>query len=129
MHFSFRQKQRVINGQRFGRHFPLHPPIYPFWTIFVERISSVKWTFVQPVALHLGVIVFDPFQIYYIKRIFELFILEFPFCVSNEISDDRRQKKCCLISTLVIALLRTSGITVILIRKFRPQRKPHLLRR
>jgi len=29
----------------------------------VGRISSVKWTGVQLVALHLGVIVFAPFQI------------------------------------------------------------------
>jgi len=92
MHFSFRQKQRVINGQRFGRHFPLHPPFYPCWTILVGRISSVKWTGVQPVALRLGVIIFAPFQIYHFKRIFELLIIEFPFCVSNEICDDRRQK-------------------------------------
>jgi len=63
MHFSFRQKQRVINSQRFGRHFPQHPPFYPRWTILVGRISSVKWTGVQPVALRLGVIVFAPFQI------------------------------------------------------------------
>ena len=51
MHFSFRQKQRVINSQRFGRCFPLHPPFYPCWTILVGRISSVKWTGVQPVTL------------------------------------------------------------------------------
>jgi len=63
MHFSFRQKQRVINGQQFGRHFPPHPPIYPCWTILVGRISSVKWTGVQPVELRLGVIVFAPLQI------------------------------------------------------------------
>ena len=63
------------------------------------------------------------------SAIFELLIIEFPFCVSNEICDDRRQKKCGLISTLVIALFRTSGFTVILIRKFWSQWKPHLLRR
>jgi len=63
MHFSFWQKQRVINGQRFGRRFPLHPPIYPCWTILVGRIASVKWTGVQPVALRLDVIVFASFQI------------------------------------------------------------------
>ena len=59
MHFSFRQKQRVINGQQFGRCFPLHPPFYPCLTILV----GLKWTGVQPVALRLGVIVFAPFQI------------------------------------------------------------------
>jgi len=58
MHFSLQQKQRVINGQRFGRRFPLHPPFYLCWTILVGRISSVKWTGVQPVALRLGVIIF-----------------------------------------------------------------------
>jgi len=63
MHFSFRQKHWVINGQRFGRHFSLHPLFHPCWTILVGRISSVKWTGVQPAALHLGVIVFAPFQI------------------------------------------------------------------
>jgi len=63
MHFSFWQKQRVINGQWFGRRFPLHPLFYPCWTILVGRISSVKWTGVQLVALHLGVIVFAPSQI------------------------------------------------------------------
>jgi len=63
MQFSFRQKQGVINGQRFGRCFPLHPPFYPCWTILVGRISSVKWTGVQLVALRLGVIVFAQFQI------------------------------------------------------------------
>jgi len=115
MHFWFRQKQRVMNGQRFRRCFPLHQPFYPCWTIFVVRISSVKWTGVQP---RLGVLVFAPFKIYYFKRIFELLIIEFPFCVSNEICDDRRQTKCGLISTLVIALFRTSGFTVIPIRKF-----------
>jgi len=41
-----------------------------------------------------------------------------PDCVSNEICDDRCQKQCGLISTLVIALFRTSGFTVILIHKF-----------
>ena len=51
---------------------------------------------------------------------FELLIIEFPFCVSNEICDDRRQDKCNLISLLVVALFRTFGFTVILIRKFRP---------
>jgi len=56
MHFSFRQKQRVIKSQRFGRRFPLHPPFYPCWTILVERISSVKWTGVQPVALRHGLL-------------------------------------------------------------------------
>jgi len=77
----------------------------------------VKWTGVQPVALRLGmkdrkvyyktrlgVIVFAPFQIEHFKHVFELLIIEFPMCVSNEICDDRRQKKCGLISTLVIAL-------------------------
>jgi len=63
MHFLFWQKQTVINGQRFGRHFLLHPPFCPCCTILVGRISSVKWTGVQPVALRLGVIVFAPFQI------------------------------------------------------------------
>ena len=63
MHFSFRQKQRDINGQRFARCFPLHPPFWPCWTIFVGSISLVKWTGVQPVALRLGVIVIAPFQI------------------------------------------------------------------
>jgi len=67
MHFSFRQKQKVINGQQFGRRFPLHPPFYSCWTILVGRISPgispMKWTGVQPVALRLGVIVFAPFQI------------------------------------------------------------------
>jgi len=63
MHFLFHQKQRVINSQRFGSSFPLHPLFYLCWTIFVERISSVKWTGVQPVALHFGVIIFASFQI------------------------------------------------------------------
>ena len=63
MHFSFWQKQRVINGQRFGRCFPLHPPFHPCWTILVGRISSVKWTGVQQVALRLGVIVFAPIPV------------------------------------------------------------------
>jgi len=68
MHFSFRQKQRVSNGQRFGRRLPLHLLFYPCWTILVECITSVtvkslKWTGVQPVALRLGVIAFAPFQI------------------------------------------------------------------
>jgi len=63
MHFLFRQKQRVINGQRFGRHFSLHPLFHQCWTILVGRMFSVKWTGVQPVALRLGVIVFAPFQI------------------------------------------------------------------
>jgi len=120
MHFSFRQKHRVINGQRFGRRFPLHPSFYLCWTILVGRISSVKWTGVQPVALRLGVIAFARCQNWYLKRIFELLIAEFPFCVSNEICDDRRQEKFGLISTLVIALFRTFGFTVILFRKFRP---------
>jgi len=61
MHFSFRQKQRVINSQRFDRRFPLHPPFYPCWAVLVGRISSVKLTGVQPVALRLGVIVFALF--------------------------------------------------------------------
>jgi len=63
MHFSFWQKQRVLNGQWFERRCPLHPPFYPSWTILVGRISSVKLTGVQPVALRLGVIVFALFQI------------------------------------------------------------------
>jgi len=63
MHFSFRQKQRVVNSQRFGRRFPLHLLFDPRWTILVGRISLVKWTGVQPIALRLGVIVFAPFQI------------------------------------------------------------------
>jgi len=63
MHFSFRQKQRVINGQQFGRRFQMHPPFYPCWTIFVGRISSVKWTGAQPVALRFGVIIFAQVQI------------------------------------------------------------------
>jgi len=46
-----------------GAQFPPHPPFYPCWTILVGRISSVKWTVVELVALHLGVIVFAPFQI------------------------------------------------------------------
>jgi len=79
MHFLFWQKQRVINGQRFGRRFPLHPSFYPCWTILVGRISSVKWTGVQPAALRLEVIAFAPFQISYCKRIFELLIIGFPF--------------------------------------------------
>ena len=66
----------------------------------------MKWTGDQPVALRLGVIVF----ILHFKRVFELLIIEFSFSV------DRRQKKCGLISTLVIALFRTSGFTVTLIR-------------
>jgi len=74
----------------------------------------MKWTGVQPVALRLGVIVFAPFQIWHFKRVFKLLIIEFPFCVSNEICDE----KCGLISTLVIALFRTSSLTVIHIRKF-----------
>jgi len=73
---------------------PTIPPFYPCWTILVGRISSVKWTGVQPVALRLGVIVFALFQIWHFKRVLELLIIEFPFCVSNEIYDDRRQKKC-----------------------------------
>jgi len=52
----------------------------------------VKWTGVLPVALHLGVIAFAPFQIQYFKRIFQLLIIEFPFCVLNKICDDRRQE-------------------------------------
>jgi len=63
MHFSFRQKRRDINGQQFGRRFSLHPLYYPCWTILIGRISLVKWTGVQPVALRVGVIVFAPFQI------------------------------------------------------------------
>jgi len=63
MHFSFRQKQRVINGQRFGRRFLLHPPFYQCWTILVGRIFSVKWAGVQLVALRLGFIAFALFQI------------------------------------------------------------------
>jgi len=63
MHFSFRQKQRIINGQWFTTRFPLHPPFDSCWTIPVERISSGKWTGVQPVALRLGVIAFAPFKI------------------------------------------------------------------
>ena len=47
------QRPGVINGQRFGK-FSLHPPFHPCWTIRVERISSVKWTGVQPVALCPG---------------------------------------------------------------------------
>jgi len=92
MHSSFQQKQRVINGQWFGRRFPLHLPFYPCWTILVGRISSAKWTDVQPVALRLGVIVFAPFQIEHLKRVFELLIIKFPFCVLNEICDDGRKK-------------------------------------
>jgi len=63
MHFSFQQKRRVVNGQLFGRRFLLHPLFLTCWTILVGRISPVKWTGVQPVALHLGVIVFAPSQI------------------------------------------------------------------
>jgi len=63
MYFSFWQKRRDITGQRFGRRFPLHPLFHPCWTILVGRISSVKWTDVQLVALRLGVIAFAPFQI------------------------------------------------------------------
>jgi len=63
MHFSFWQKQKVINGQGFGRRFLLHLLFYPCWTILVGRISWVKWTGVQVVALRLGIIVFAPFQI------------------------------------------------------------------
>ena len=62
LNLLFWQKQKVINGQRFGRCFPLHPPFFPCWTILVGRIFSVKWTGVQPVALRLGVIVLPPFQ-------------------------------------------------------------------
>ena len=109
MHFLFWQKQRVINSQQFGRRFPLHPLFYLCWTILVGRISSVKWIGVQLVALCLGVIIFDPFQIEHFKRVFDLLIIEFSFCVSKEICDDRRQKKCGLISTLIIALFRTYG--------------------
>ena len=104
MHFSFQQKQRLINGQRFGRHFPLHPLFYPCWTILVGHISSVKWTLAQPVALRLGVIIFALLQIWHFKRIFELRIIEFSFRVSNEICDDRRQETRGLIITLIIAL-------------------------
>jgi len=60
-HFSFRQKHKVINGQRFRRRFPQHPPFYLCWTILVGCISSVKWTGAQSVALRLGVIVFAQF--------------------------------------------------------------------
>jgi len=63
MHFSFQQKQRVINGQRFGRRFPLNPLFHPYWTIRVGYISLVKWTGAQSVALRLVVIVFAAFQI------------------------------------------------------------------
>jgi len=65
MNFSFLQKQRVISSQRFGKRFPLFSPFCSCWNILVgiERISSVKWTGVQPDALHLGVIVFAPFKI------------------------------------------------------------------
>jgi len=104
-------------------------PCYPCWTIHVERISSVKWIDVQPVALRLVVFAFAPFQILHFKRIFGLLIIKLPFCVSNEICDDGRQEKCGLISMLVIALFWTSGFTVILNGEFRPFRKPHLLRR
>ena len=38
-HFLFRQKQKFINGQRFGGRFPLHPLFHPCWTILVGRIS------------------------------------------------------------------------------------------
>jgi len=74
---------------------------------------QVRASCVVLVALRLGVIVFAPFQIEHFKRIFELLIIEFSFSVSNEICDDRRQKKCGLISTLVIALFRTSGFILI----------------
>jgi len=58
----------------------------------MRRISSAKWTGVQPVALHPGVIVFVSFQIEQFKRMFELLIIEVPFCVSNEICEGMRQK-------------------------------------
>jgi len=100
MHFSFPQKQRVINGQRFERRFLLHLPFHPCWTILVPgHISQVKWTGVRPIALRPGVIVFAPFQIWHFQRIFELPIIGFPFRVSNEICDDRRQERCGLIRT------------------------------
>jgi len=38
MHFSFRQKQRVLNDHLFGRRFPLHLLFYTYWTIFVQNI-------------------------------------------------------------------------------------------
>jgi len=63
MHFSFRQKQSDVNGQQFGRRFPLHPPFYPGWTNLAEHISSVKWTDIKPDVLRLGVIAFARFQI------------------------------------------------------------------
>jgi len=103
MPISFRQKQKVIKVQQFGSRFPLLPLLYPCWTILVGRISSLQWTGVQPVALRLGVIVFALFRILHFKGVFELFIIKFPFSVSNEICDDRHQKKSGLISTLVIA--------------------------
>jgi len=56
------------------------------------------------------------------QHIFELLITEFPFFVPNGICNYRRQEKCDLISTLVIALFRISGFSVILICKFRPRK-------
>jgi len=50
----------------------------------VECIFSVKLTGVQPVALCPGVLVFVLFQMKIFKCIFELLILEFSFCVSND---------------------------------------------
>ena len=42
MHFSFWQKPIVINGQRFGRCFPLHPPFYNCEELVQEFEKSVK---------------------------------------------------------------------------------------
>jgi len=64
-----------------------------------------------------------------LKRIFELLLMELHFRVLNEICDDRRQEKCGVISTLVIALIKKSSFTVVPLRKFRPHQKPYLLRR
>ena len=41
---TFWKKQRIINGQRFGRCFSLHSLFYLCWTMRVEGVSSFQWT-------------------------------------------------------------------------------------
>ena len=89
------------------------------WTHF---LGEVNWCSTGCTQRRRSVIAFAPFQIQHFKRIFKLLTIEFSLCVSNKICDDRCQEKCSTTSTLVIALFRTSGFTVILIRKFRPWR-------
>jgi len=62
-------------------------------------------------CLLLGVVVFTQHS----KCLLELLIILFLFCVSKNIC----KKVATWIGTLVTALLRTSGITLVLIRNFR----------